>query len=753
MDLSVIIPSRNELFLAKTIEDVLSHIELDTEIIAVLDGAWSDPPVADNPRLTLIHHSRSVGQRAACNEAARLAKGKYVMKLDAHCAVDQGFDCKLLADMQDDWTMVPVMRNEHVFDFVCPDGHRRYQGPSGPCKECGKPTTRDVVWIAKTNPQSTAYCFDPEPHFQYDGNQKERQKTQGDLVETMSLQGSCFLMTRERYFALNVCDESLGSWGSQGIEVACKTWLSGGRVICNKHTYYGHLFRGKGENWGFPYPISGRQTESAKRKVKELFFENKWPLQVRPLSWLLDRFWPVPGWTDEELVKITQAGELFWKERAVGIPLSTARLDGHSPVTSSAYSTTSSRPFLGGKVTSPTEPLSPIEHIQQMSVDTVRLNGIESCGRSPSQNVLPISSQSHVERIDAVAAVTEMVDAEDIATMTQRQRISEPCVHDSMQVRSMVCAKSPDAEYRVPIGCATSPQPAASSWIDRDPGKNPTDVCGRDAIDAKIGVMHDSVLSTESCLGPAVALTAVGSPIVPSKAMVYYTDNRLDPAIMTACQRQLGRCRNGCELVVVSLSPIVYGWGDKRIVFEGERSVLTMFRQILAGIEASTADIIYLIEHDVLYHPSHFDFVPPKRDTFYYDENSWHVFADDGMALFYNVQKVSMLVAYRELLLEHYRTRVARVEKEGFTLRLGYEPGNHPFPRGVDMHGHESYWAQGASIDIRHKQTLTHNRRRKDQFRNQKNLVNWTEADEVPGWGVTKGRFRDFLQELVNDSL
>ena len=82
MDLSVIIPSRNELFLAKTIEDVLSHIELDTEIIAVLDGAWSDPPVADNPRLTLIHHSRSVGQRAACNEAARLSQAKYIMKLD-----------------------------------------------------------------------------------------------------------------------------------------------------------------------------------------------------------------------------------------------------------------------------------------------------------------------------------------------------------------------------------------------------------------------------------------------------------------------------------------------------------------------------------------------------------------------------------------------------------------------------------------------------------------------------------------------
>ena len=48
-DLSVLIPARNEMFLKNTIEDILTHAEGDTEIIAVLDGAWADPPLHDHP--------------------------------------------------------------------------------------------------------------------------------------------------------------------------------------------------------------------------------------------------------------------------------------------------------------------------------------------------------------------------------------------------------------------------------------------------------------------------------------------------------------------------------------------------------------------------------------------------------------------------------------------------------------------------------------------------------------------------------
>ena len=104
-DLSVIIPGRNEEFLQKTIENVLENIQSDTEIIAICDGYWPDPPVLDHPRVIVVHHTDPIGQRAATNEGARISQAKFVMKLDAHCAVDKGFDAKLIKDCRRrNWT-------------------------------------------------------------------------------------------------------------------------------------------------------------------------------------------------------------------------------------------------------------------------------------------------------------------------------------------------------------------------------------------------------------------------------------------------------------------------------------------------------------------------------------------------------------------------------------------------------------------------------------------------------------------------
>ena len=127
-DLSILIPARQEAFLSETLVDLLKNIRRKTEIIVVLDGAPELKPLPEDPRLTVIRHYESVGQRKATNEACKLSNAKYVMKTDAHTAWDEGFDVKLMANMQDDWTVVPVMRNLWVFDWVCPkDSFTHYQ--------------------------------------------------------------------------------------------------------------------------------------------------------------------------------------------------------------------------------------------------------------------------------------------------------------------------------------------------------------------------------------------------------------------------------------------------------------------------------------------------------------------------------------------------------------------------------------------------------------------------------------------------
>lgn len=317
-DLSILIPSRNEMFLKNTIDDALAHIEADTEIIALLDGQWADPPIPQHERVNIIYVNKAVGQRAGTNKACKLANGKYVMKVDAHCSFDQGFDRKMLEAFEktgDNVTMVPIMRNLWAYDWKCYHcGWKKYQGPTPEkCDQCGKSDKirRKMMWVGKNNPQSTSYCFDKEPHFQYFEGYKhrpvyEKDKRETGLTETMSLQGSCFMCTREKYWELELCDEKLGNWGNQGIELACKTWLSGGRVLCNHNTWYAHMFRTQGGDFSFPWPAGGKDTQRTKENVKDLFWNKKWPKQVRPLSWLIERFMPVNGWTDEDLAKLKE---------------------------------------------------------------------------------------------------------------------------------------------------------------------------------------------------------------------------------------------------------------------------------------------------------------------------------------------------------------------------------------------------------------------------------------------------------------
>ena len=89
------------------------------------------------------------------------------------------------------------------------------------------------------------------------------------------------------------------------------------------------------------------------------------------------------------------------------------------------------------------------------------------------------------------------------------------------------------------------------------------------------------------------------------KSILYYTDNKLRDDISQACIKQINKC--GLPVVSVSQKPMNFG---TNIVMDIGSSQLSMFKQILAGLEAIKTDIVFFCEHDCLYHPSHFDFRP-----------------------------------------------------------------------------------------------------------------------------------------------
>lgn len=316
-DLSILIPARNEIYLSRTIDDLLANLRGKTEILIGLDGEWADPPVVDDPRVIILYRNVSVGQRQMTNDLCKLARGKWVMKMDAHCKIDEGMDVKMLreAEGHEDWTLIPALYNLHVFNWKCKKcGNVWYQAPTPQfCYEPGESRKRNekcdskefekvMVWQRRESRRSEAYRFDTTLHFQYDRSQMKR--ATGNVIETMSAQGSCFMLTRKKYWDLNICDEDFGSWGQQGTEVACKTWLSGGKLVTVRGTWYAHLFRTQGGDFGFPFPIVQTQVDHAREYSRELFLNNTWNQQIHPLIWLIDKFAPLPDWHDPKFKDI-----------------------------------------------------------------------------------------------------------------------------------------------------------------------------------------------------------------------------------------------------------------------------------------------------------------------------------------------------------------------------------------------------------------------------------------------------------------
>lgn len=209
------------------------------------------------------------------------------------------------------------------------------------------------------------------------------------------------------------------------------------------------------------------------------------------------------------------------------------------------------------------------------------------------------------------------------------------------------------------------------------------------------------------------------------KAAIYYTDSQLDERIAEACRKQLREAFDG-EIVAVSLAPLDFG--DTRIVLYEPRGYLTMFRQILAGLEASTSDVVYFTEHDVAYPKEHFDFTPPDKDKFYYDLNWWKIGKGD-LAVHWDAVQVSGLASYRKLALEFYRSRVATFDPKSFDRK--FEPT-------VDTQ-FETWRAPTPHIDIRHEGNLTYNKWKLEHFRDKSTAVSFksTTTDKIEGWDLS----------------
>lgn len=233
------------------------------------------------------------------------------------------------------------------------------------------------------------------------------------------------------------------------------------------------------------------------------------------------------------------------------------------------------------------------------------------------------------------------------------------------------------------------------------------------------------------------------------KGILYYTDNQAQEKILLACRKQLKRCQGNMPLVSVSQYPIDFGFN---IVLPLKSQLISMFRQIVAGLEDLSVDTIFLAEHDVLYHPSHFDFTPPKDDIYYFNTNVWTVKSDTGEALYFDgARRNSGLVASRKILLEHFTKKIEKARTffasttRGFGRKVGYEPGKK---KGRDDYRAVEFKSEFPNLDIKHGRNITKPRFKLSAYQHGGERVkdSWVLTDEVPYWGKTGGRFDDFIR-------
>ena len=269
------IPSRNERFLHATITDVLAKARGDIAVVAVLDG-YDIPAeeVIEDPRLSYVRllTTTYTQKRHGINQVVAQATGPFVMALDAHCMVAEGFDVVLADTYEPDSVMIP---RRHRLDA------------ENWCLQVQADDRPPIDYEHFMFPLK----FDPPGLHGFRWDERTHERAHIPIDETMEFQGSCWFMSKAHFERSGFMQiDGYSGWGQEAEEIGLTTWHKGGRVLTNKLTWYAHLH--KGPKYGRGYHMSRDSIHACNR-----FSFNHWVHEERKFFVkYIEKFWPVPGW-------------------------------------------------------------------------------------------------------------------------------------------------------------------------------------------------------------------------------------------------------------------------------------------------------------------------------------------------------------------------------------------------------------------------------------------------------------------------
>lgn len=272
--LSIIIPSYRDVYLSNTIDSVLRSSKDDIEIIVFLDEYDKLQPLNNDRRVKYIKSYLNMGMRYAINESVKASSGEFIMKLDSHCDIMEGFDVMLKNQTGKNMVSVPSRYSLNVDDWS------RFNGPI------------DYLYLKYPNEKDKDYVFRMRLF-----KEKIKKENNPMIDDIIAFQGSCWFMHKTLFKRIGHLDNKLfDSFGSEAHEISMKVLLTldGCRVVRNRNVWYAHYRPDK--LWKCkPKKLRNTMISSMKTAFK-LDILNKWPNQKRSFKSIVDKFGPFPGW-------------------------------------------------------------------------------------------------------------------------------------------------------------------------------------------------------------------------------------------------------------------------------------------------------------------------------------------------------------------------------------------------------------------------------------------------------------------------
>ena len=264
------------MFLAKTIDDIFAKAKGDFEVIVILDE--KDQELIPRPKLTVLKKEGKPGMKSALIQGIKASTGEYILKSDAHCMFGESFDTILSSECNDNWLVVP----------------RRF-------------SLEPIDWSIRTYRPIIDYEYIPFPYVadlssvKTGGKWHSRRDERVNILidENMTFQGSVWF-TKKKYFwelggfePTNTGDDFL----LESEEITNKAWLSGGKVMTNKKTWYAHLH--KGNQYGRGYFLDKRPMKRQRLYHIDYWWHGRWSKVIHKMEWLIEYFSPIPSYPND----------------------------------------------------------------------------------------------------------------------------------------------------------------------------------------------------------------------------------------------------------------------------------------------------------------------------------------------------------------------------------------------------------------------------------------------------------------------